>query len=71
MKDFTAFVTQDVEDVIRLMEDEEFSAWCDKNLSDGSLDKDDVKETGRRERMEMLLTKSHIYSLFTTSHCAK
>ena len=23
------------------MEDEEFSAWCDKNLSDDSLDKED------------------------------
>ena len=26
---------------IRLMEDEEFSVWCDKNLSDDSLDEDD------------------------------
>ena len=34
-KDFNA------EDVIRLMEDEEFSVWCDKNLSDDSLDEDD------------------------------
>ena len=33
-KDFNA------EDVIRLMEDEEFSVWCDKNLSDDSLDED-------------------------------
>ena len=33
-KDFNA------EDVIRLMEDEEFSVWCDKNLPDDSLDED-------------------------------
>ena len=33
-KDFNA------EDVIRLMKDEEFSVWCDKNLSDDSLDED-------------------------------
>ena len=31
-------VTQDAEEVIRMMEDEEFSAWCNKNLSDDSLD---------------------------------
>ena len=35
VKDFSA------EDIIRLMEDEEFSVWCDKNLSDDSLDEDD------------------------------
>ena len=35
MKDFSA------EEVIRLMKDEEFSVWCDKNLSDDSLDEDD------------------------------
>ena len=40
-KDFSAFVTQDAGEVIRLMEDEEFSARCDKNLSDDSLDEDD------------------------------
>ena len=34
-KDFSA------EEVTRLMEDEEFSAGCDKNLSDDSLDEDD------------------------------
>ena len=28
-------------EVIRLVEDEEFSVWCDKNLSDDSLDEDD------------------------------
>ena len=33
-KDFIA------EDIIRLMEDEEFSVWCDKSLSDDSLDED-------------------------------
>ena len=42
-KDFNA------EDVIRLMEDEEFSVWCDKNLSDDSLDEyvDDGDELQR------------------------
>ena len=30
-----------------------------------------MKETGRREGVGMLLTKFHIYSLITTSHCAK
>ena len=30
-----------------------------------------MKETGRREGVGMLLTKFHIYSLFTSSHCAK
>ena len=30
-----------------------------------------MKETGRREGVGMLLTKSHIYSLITTSHYAK
>ena len=34
-RDFSA------EEVIRLVEDEEFSIWCDKNLSDGSLDEGD------------------------------
>ena len=29
------------EEVIRLVEDEEFSVWCDKNLSDDSLDESD------------------------------
>ena len=28
------------EDIIRLMEDEEFSVWCDKNLSGDSPDED-------------------------------
>ena len=28
-----------------------------------------MKETGRREGVGMLLTKCHIYSLITTSHC--
>ena len=30
-----------------------------------------TKETSRGEGVGMLLTKFHIYSLFTTSHCAK
>ena len=30
------------------MEDEEFSAWCDKNLSDGSLDDDDEGDESQR-----------------------
>ena len=34
-KDFRA------EEVIRLMENEEFCAWCDKNLSDDSLDENE------------------------------
>ena len=29
------------------------------------------KETSRREGVGMLFTKFHIYSLFTTSYCAK
>ena len=33
-RDFSA------EEVIRLVEDEEFSVWCDKTLSDDSLDED-------------------------------
>ena len=53
------------------MEDEEFSVWCDKNLSDDSLD-EDVDEGDELQRgVVMLLTKFHIYSLFTTSHRAK
>ena len=40
-KEFSAFVTQDAEEAIRWMEDEEFSAWCDKILSDDSLAEDD------------------------------
>ena len=35
------------------------------------LTKMSMKETSRREGVGMLLTKFHIYSLFTTSHCAK
>ena len=35
MKDFSA------EDVMRLIEDEEFSVWCEKNFSDDSLNEDD------------------------------
>ena len=40
-KDFSVFIIQDAEEVTRLMEDEEFSAWCNKSLSDDSLDEDD------------------------------
>ena len=40
-KDFSAFITQYTEEVIRLVEDEEFSVWCDKNLLEDSLDEDD------------------------------
>ena len=39
-RDFSA------EEVIRLVEDEEFSVWCDKNLSDDSLDEDDDEGDG-------------------------
>ena len=43
-RDFSA------EEVIRLVEDEEFSAWCDKNLSDDSLDEnDDEGDKSQRE----------------------
>ena len=41
VKDFSAFIAQYAEEAIRLMEDEECSAWCDGNLSDDSLDEDD------------------------------
>ena len=34
------------EEVIRLVEDEEFSVRCDKNLSDDSLDEDDDEGDG-------------------------
>ena len=64
-RDFSA------EEVIKLVEDEEFSVWCDKNLSDDSLDEDDDEGDGLQEGMGMLLTKFHIYSLITTFHCAK
>ena len=39
-RDFSA------EEVIRLVEDEEFSVWCDKNLSDDSLDEDNDEGDG-------------------------
>ena len=64
-KDFSA------EEVIRLMEDEEFSAWCEKTCQMTHLTKMKMKERSRRDGVGMLLTKFHIYSLFTTSHCAK
>ena len=35
------------------------------------LTKMSMMETSCREGLVMLLTKFHIYSLFTTSHCAK
>ena len=53
------------------MEGEEFSVWCEENLSDDSLDKDDDEGDELWRGVGMLLTKFHIYSLFTTSHCAK
>ena len=45
--------------VIRLMEDEEFSAWCDKNLTCPMthLMKMTMKETSCRDGEGMLLTK--------------
>ena len=64
-KDFSA------EEVIRLMEDKEFGAWCEKTCHMTHLTKMTVKETSRRDGVGMLLAKFHIYSLFTTSHCAK
>ena len=53
------------------MKDEEFSVWCDKNLSDDSLDEggDEGDESQRGDGL--VVDKIHIYSLFTTSHCAK
>ena len=39
-RDFSA------EEVIRLVEDAEFSVWCDKNLSDDSLDEDNNEGDG-------------------------
>ena len=45
-KDFSAG------EVIKLMKDEEFSTWCDKNMLDDSLDKEDAEgdESQRRGR---------------------
>ena len=68
-KDFSAFVTQDAVEVITLMEDEEFSTWCDKNLSDDSLDKDDDEGDESQRGGAHVVDKSHIYSLFATSMC--
>ena len=41
-KDFSA------EEVIRLVEDKEFSVWYDKNLADDSLDEDDEGDESQR-----------------------
>ena len=61
-----------VEEVKRLVEDEEFSVFgVTKTCQMTLLTKMTMKETSRREGVGMLLTKFHIYSLFTTSHCAK
>ena len=66
-KDFNA-----EEVVIRLMEDKEFSAWCEKKTCQMThLTKMTMKETSRRQGVGMLLTKCYIYSLFTASHCDK
>ena len=43
-RDFSA------EEVIRLVENEEFSVWCDKNFSDDSLDEDDDEGDGSQRR---------------------
>ena len=59
------------EKVMRLMEDEKCSDWCKRNCQMTHLTKMTVKETCRKDGVGMLLTKFHIYSLFTTSHCAK
>ena len=50
-RDFSA------EEVIRLVEDEEFSVWCDKNLSDDSLDEDDNKGDGSQRGGEHVVDK--------------
>ena len=61
-RDFSA------EEVIRLVEDED---GVTKTCQITHFMKMTMKETGRREGVGMLLTKFHIYSLITTSHCAK
>ena len=67
-KDFSAFVTQNDEEAKRLMVDEEFSACCDKNLSDDSLDEDD-DEGDELQRGGGDVVDKISYNLFTTSHC--
>ena len=49
-RDFSA------DEVIRLVEDEEFSVWCDKNLLVDSLDQDDDEGDGSERGVGMLLT---------------
>ena len=59
MKDFNAFVAQNAGEVTWLMEDEELSAWRDKNLSDDSLDEGaDGGDELQRGGVDVL-TKSH------------
>ena len=54
------------------MDGEEFSAWCDKNLSEDSLDEDDDEgDESQRVGWDVGKILIHIYSLFRTSHCAK
>ena len=60
-KDFNA------EEVIRLVEDKEFSACFEKTSQMTHLTKRTMKRTIRREGVGMLLTIFHIYSLFTIS----
>ena len=45
------------EEVIRLVEDEEFNVWCDKNLSDDSLDKDYDEGGGSQRRGRHVVDK--------------
>ena len=58
------------EEVIRLVEDEEFSVRCDKNLSDDSLDEDDNEGDGS-QRGDGYVVDKISYLQLKTSHCAK
>ena len=51
------------EEVIRLVEDEEFSVWCDKNLSDDSLDEDDDEGDESQRRDGLVVDKTSYLQL--------
>ena len=40
-KQFEGFVTSDVDEVIGLLEDDEFTAFCEQNLSEDSFDEEE------------------------------
>ena len=52
------------------MEDEEFSAWCDKSWLDDSLDEDD-DEGDKSQRGDGDVDKISYLQLITNSHSAK